>query len=67
MAFFGVVWNYSHFGWCGRDQAQERRTHGGCGGKGKHQISQAQCTAKTRFVYVSAAPHHITAEVQQIA
>ena len=37
MALSGLVWNYSHTGWCGCDQAEERRTHGGLGGQGKHQ------------------------------
>ena len=35
MALSGLVWNYSHTGWCGCDQAEERRTHGGLGGKDK--------------------------------
>ena len=43
MALSGLVWNYSHTGWCGCDQAEERRTHGGLGGEGKHQTRQAQC------------------------
>ena len=55
MALSGLVWNYSHTGWCGFDQAQERRTHGGLGGKGKHQIRQAQCTPKTSHHGRSAA------------
>ena len=67
MALSGLVWNYSHTGWCGCDQAEECRTHGGLGGKVKHQTRQAQCTPKTGFVCVSAAPHHITAEVQRIS
>ena len=66
MALSGLVWNYSHMGCCGCDQAEERRTHGGLRGKGKHQTRQAQCTPKTSFVYVSAVPLHITADVQRI-
>ena len=35
MALSGLVWNYSHTCWCGCDQAEERKTHGGLKGERK--------------------------------
>ena len=63
MILFEVVWNYSHSGCCGCDQAEGRMAHGWLGRIGNH---EAHSTAKSLFTYVLVAPHHITVEVQQI-